>query len=448
MVGVLGAIGTGATVSITIQAVDKFSKVLKNAESGFSKFANASKIAFAAVAVGISAVGFSAIKLAGDFEQTTVAFTTMLGSAEEAKKFLEELADFAKKTPFTLQGVEKSARQLLAVGFEAADVLPVLRDVGNVAAGLGLGEPGLERLILNLGQVQSQGKLTGRELRDFAVAGIPLLDELSKELGITTAAVSDLVSKGEIDTATVLKSFKNMASEGGRFANLMEEQAKTVQGRFSNLKDTLTLVGREIGMGLLPIVGELANVLLEEVLPSLKPVIEAIGIFLQKALEKLAPMIPEIASFFGEFVEVALELFEAISPLIEPLIDLGLVILPIVLDVIKALTPAVKSLANALAPLLELLIPVVEFLGKIISGISKIGGKVFKKIFDVVGGGTSRASKSLIKEPIVSQPKESDIIFIRQPNDNVTVNIENVNGLDSEMVSESMARQVNKVIRL
>ena len=134
---VLGAIGTGATVAITIKAIDEFSKTFKSADTALSKFGKFGITALAGVATGVATLGVAAVKLAGDFEQTTVAFTTMLGSGEEAKAFLEDLADFAKKTPFTLPGVEKSARQLLAVGFEAEELIPTLNLSDSIILPLG-----------------------------------------------------------------------------------------------------------------------------------------------------------------------------------------------------------------------------------------------------------------------------------------------------------------------
>lgn len=454
----LGAIGTGATVAITIKAIDNFSKTFNKANSTLAKIGKIGATAAAAVGIGVASLGVAAVKLAGDFEQTTVAFTTMLGSGEKAKVFLEDLAEFAKKTPFTLPGVEKSARQLLAVGFEAEDVLPVLRDVGNVSAGLGLGEEGLQRLILNLGQVQAQGKLTGRELRDFAVAGIPLLDELATELGITTAEVQELVSAGEIETAVVLKAFKNMASEGGRFANLMEKQAETVQGRFSNLQDTVTLLGREMGTALLPVVGELANTFLDDVLPSLTPVIEAIGVFLQRALEKLAPFLPRLADLFGEMVVVVLDLFDAVAPLLDPLFEIGEILFPVILDVIKALTPAIKILAEALVPLLEILEPIIELLGFLLKGAAKLGGKIFEKFFKytpvgLISGAINRTSvgDAIIRpNGQIIETDPNDTIFATQNPGGmggITVYIDKVQGVDAEEISELLAVNLSREIR-
>ena len=119
----------------------------------------------------------------------------MLGDANKAKTLLADLSNFAKKTPFELTGIRDSAKQLLAMGVSAEEMIPTLKALGDVSAGLSVP---LERLALNYGQVLTQGKLTGKELRDFTTAGVPLLDELANHLGKTKTEIQDMVSKGQI----------------------------------------------------------------------------------------------------------------------------------------------------------------------------------------------------------------------------------------------------------
>lgn len=228
-------------VNATIEKSNKgqltaLSTGLRNAGFAFTAFGAAGTAAIAKVA-----------NEAGKFEQTRVAFTTMLGSAEAAQKMLDNLASFATRTPFTIEGVERSAKQLLAVGYNAQEVIPTLKSIGDVAAGLSLGEDGLQRLILNLGQVRAQGKLTGRELRDFAVNGVPIMDELAKMMDKPKAAIAEMTEQGQISAPIVEEAFRRMSGEGGRFADLMDKQSKTMLGSFSNLQDSVSRLARELG---------------------------------------------------------------------------------------------------------------------------------------------------------------------------------------------------------
>jgi len=243
--GLMGGIAGGATVAIIIKAIDQFSGVFKNVNKGML-----------AVGAGITAIGIAGLgaitgltKLAGQFEQTTIAFTTMLGSAEKADKLLKELADFASKTPFTITGIEQNAKMLLAMSIPLEDLLPTLKSLGDISSGLNVP---LERLALNFGQVKVQGKLTGRELRDFSVAGVPLIAELAKNLNKSEAEIKDMVSAGKIGFDEVEKAFQTMTGEGGKFFDLMDKQSETLLGQISNIKDSFIKIARVMGAIFLP----------------------------------------------------------------------------------------------------------------------------------------------------------------------------------------------------
>src|SRR3990172_354952 len=128
---------------------------------------------------GISNFITKVASVRGEFQQLQVAFETMLGSKIAADKMMQDVVEFAKKTPFEIGEVASGTKQLLAYGIESQKIIPTLKSLGDVAAALSVP---MERLILNYGQVRVQGKLTGRELRDFSIAGVPLVAELAKQL--------------------------------------------------------------------------------------------------------------------------------------------------------------------------------------------------------------------------------------------------------------------------
>lgn len=200
--------------------------------------------------VGLLFTGFIAreviggiIKVGSEFEQLQISFETMLGSAAKANVLIKDLTEFALKTPFELKDVAKGAKALLAFGIENEKILPSLKALGDVAAGTS--QP-IARLILNFGQVKTQAKLTGRELRDFATLGVPILPELAKNMGKTTATITEMVSKGVIGFKEVEDAFISMSSEGGKFFNLMEKQTASTGGQISNLRDVIGLLQRDL----------------------------------------------------------------------------------------------------------------------------------------------------------------------------------------------------------
>ena len=204
---------------------------------------------WSAIGSRIVDLGKRVIQLADNYEQAKISFTTMLGSADKAESLLSKLSSFAKQTPFELTDVRENAKQLLAMGISADHIIPTMKALGDVSAGLGVP---MERLALNYGQVITKGKLAGQELKDFTTAGVPLLDELSKNLGKSKTEIQDMISKGQISADMVTEAFKTMTSEGGRFADLMAKQSGTLSGMRSNFSDTLAGIGEKIWLFLLP----------------------------------------------------------------------------------------------------------------------------------------------------------------------------------------------------
>ena len=206
------------------------------------------------VSVGVfSALAKEVVTLADNLEQANIAFTTMLGSEEKAIAMLQDLSEFAKKTPFELTDVRQNAKQLLAMGVSAENIIPTLKALGDAAAGTGAD---MTRLAMNYWQVITQGHLTGRELRDFLVNGIPLLDELAKNAGKSKEEIQNMISAGEISANDVTKAFETMTSAGGRFEDLMYKQSSTLTGLWSNFQDQLAQMGERIWAELLPTLKE------------------------------------------------------------------------------------------------------------------------------------------------------------------------------------------------
>ena len=184
------------------------------------------------------------INVRGQFQQLEIAFSTMLKSKEKADKLMGELVDIAAKTPFDLQGIASSAKQMLAYGSSAENVGDELVMLGNVAAGVGsqLGD-----LAYLYGTLRTQGRAYAVDIRQFAGRGIPIYEELAKVLGVTKDKVSELVKEGKVGFKEVEQAFKNMTSESGIYYNLMEEQSKSLTGQLSNLGDAWDSTLNEIG---------------------------------------------------------------------------------------------------------------------------------------------------------------------------------------------------------
>lgn len=217
--------------------------------------ANAAALGRVTRNVGLAYAGMSAgigllLRRAGNFEQIEIGFETLIQNVDKSRVLIEELTDFAQRTPFQLTGLFDSTKRLLAFGIEAEKIIPTLTALGNIAAGVGRDK--LPQLILAFGQVAAKTKLQGQEIRQFTEAGVPLIEALAIRLGVAQSEVQDLAAKGEISFAEVDAALQELANGSGRFTGLMERQSQTLLGLWSNLVDAVEVLSIQIGQKLMP----------------------------------------------------------------------------------------------------------------------------------------------------------------------------------------------------
>ena len=142
------------------------------------------------------------LDLAGDMEQSRIAFETMLGSAEKAQGFLRDMQKFAAQRLLEFPELQENAKLMLAFGFSAEKIMPMLRTVGDTAAGLGAGSEGIQRMVRALGQMQAKGRIQSEELLQLQELGVPAAQILQEELGLTAKQVGEIgklgISSGKV----------------------------------------------------------------------------------------------------------------------------------------------------------------------------------------------------------------------------------------------------------
>jgi tape measure domain-containing protein len=135
-------------------------------------------------------VGSALLTPAADAEQTSVAFTGLLGSAQKATVFLKDLRDFANKTPFEFPELAQDAREMLGFGFATKDVIPMMTRLGDAVATMGGSSDDIDRAVTAIGQMHAKTKVTADEMNQLTELGIPAWDLLAKSMGKTTAQVA------------------------------------------------------------------------------------------------------------------------------------------------------------------------------------------------------------------------------------------------------------------
>lgn len=168
-------------------------------------------------------------KMGMEAEKTAVSFNVLTGSVETGTKLLGELNKYADTTIYDRLGTQQAAQTMIGFGVSVENVMGDLRMLGDVAMG---DKNRFQQLALVFGQVAAAGKLQGQDLLQLINAGYnPLLD-ISALTGKSINDLKDDMSKGLVSFDMLRAAFARATGEGGKFANMTNEIAKTSYGAF------------------------------------------------------------------------------------------------------------------------------------------------------------------------------------------------------------------------
>ena len=208
----------------------------------FKKIGAAAATMFAAAQMKDFVVQVANVR--GEFQKLEIAFKTMLGSEEKAVALMNQLVKTAATTPFGMNDIANSAKQLLAYGLEADKVNETLIRLGDIAAGLSIP---INDLAYLYGTTMVQGRLYTQDLNQFLGRGIPLMAELAAQFGVAESEVKKLVEEGKVGFPQVQQAIFNLTNEGSKFGGLMAAQSQTISGQISNIEDQIEQMFNEIG---------------------------------------------------------------------------------------------------------------------------------------------------------------------------------------------------------
>lgn len=240
-----------------LETVSKQSKKATSGIKGFADKCNKMTGALSAIAAvqlgsvftgmagGILDMGIASVQAAAQMRQYEIAFQTMLKSAEAGTQMLRDLQQFAAETPFDVPGVVSAGQQLMAFGFKAEEIIPMLTNLGDAASGLGLGTEGVSRLAYALGQMQTSGKLNAQDMMQLTSAGISAWDMLAQAAGKTVAEMKDLCSKGAIDSKAAVQTI--VAGMNDQFGGMMAKTSDEVAGLLANIEETAGNTSAAVG---------------------------------------------------------------------------------------------------------------------------------------------------------------------------------------------------------
>ena len=194
--------------------------------------------------MGLKQLGAEIIRVRGQFQQADTAIQTLLGSKEKADSLLSKVRDYAKISPLEFGDITRATQVMLGFNIEAEKVPGFIKAIGDVS----MGESSrFNSLTLAFSQMSATGKLMGQDLLQMINAGFNPLTVMAEKTGKSVAQLKEEMSKGAISAEMVQQAFIDATSAGGKFFNMSENAAKTINGQLSMMHDALDAAMNDIG---------------------------------------------------------------------------------------------------------------------------------------------------------------------------------------------------------
>ncbi|MEV8166223.1 tape measure protein [Rothia kristinae] len=209
---------------------------LQQASERVTDFGATATVTLGGIATGIAGMAaVGGMNRALQIEEAQAKLKGLGNSAADVDLIMQNATASVKGTSYGLNEAATTAAGAVAAGIKPGEQLQsVLTTISNSAAIAGTDMTSMGSIF---NKVAATGKLQGDELLQLSDAGVPALSFLAKETGKTSAEVSQMVSKGQIDFDTFARAMKNGVGDAA-FA-----MGKTTSGSFANLRAAISRLG-------------------------------------------------------------------------------------------------------------------------------------------------------------------------------------------------------------
>lgn len=378
--------------------------------------ANLLTSALQSLAGAVVSVGKSIIQMGVGYntqlETYQTAFTNMLGSAEKASAFLEQLKSDASRTPFDTDTLVKANQYLLGAGENAEYSRKTILALGDAVKATGGGNDELNRMAQNIQQIANVGKASSMDIKQFAYAGINIYQVLAKYTGKSVQDVKDMTITYDVLT----QALQAAAEEGGLYYNAMNTQSQTMSGRLTTLKDNALQLAGALTEDLSDAFGVLISKANDWVV-ALKSAFEEDGVsgmadvggrIISEIVSGITAQIPQLmqkavdaVQGFAQYLQKNMSaIFASGEKFLFALYDGIVAALPQIIN--AAIDVAASFETELIAHYDEFMVKGYEILGKIIAGLMNCLGHMLSAIEDL----TSAAVKKIFETDWVQVGKD------------------------------------------
>lgn len=345
-----------------------------------------------AAGVGVAAGGVLATSITKGLGRLTGienAEAKLAGLGHEAEgvaSIMDDALASVKGTAFGLEDAATIAASAVAAGVKPGqDLQRTLKLTGDAATIAGTDLSTMGSIINKVATSDMMQMDVANQLMD---AGIPILQMVGEELGVTAEEARKMASAGEISFEifqsaleeglggaalksgeTVQGAFANMGAAAGRFGAKLADPVfqaapaifTSLGGVFDEINDAIDPATQKIGGLLTPALENLATLISERVAPFAAGMAEAFGELAVKATEVMVDPAnwERIGSIFGTVRDTVERLWPAIQSLAGSFMTISQ-------NISVAVWESLAAVLNALAPVIEsVLVPLIDQVAKL-----------------------------------------------------------------------------------
>jgi tape measure domain-containing protein len=255
-----------------------FTKAIKGIGAGVA-------VSVGAAIGGIAAIAGKGLDRALNIQDAKAKLNGLGHDAKSVQTIMDSALASVKGTAFGLGDAAGIAASAVAAGIKPGQELTrTLTATANAAAIAGAPLSEMGDLV---NKVATNGKLTTEVLQSFQGRGIPLLQEVAEQYGVTAEEASKMVTKGQVDFASFQSALEKSVGTGAAAAG------QTARGAFDNIGAAF---GRMGAMFLQPAVDG-APKLFQSVAAAVDRATTALAPFAASMGEKLTPAIASLSAY-------------------------------------------------------------------------------------------------------------------------------------------------------
>ena len=199
-----------------------------------------------------------ALSASTSFRAAKEDFGIMLGDMQAGAGLFAELQEFNFWTPFDMDQTAQATKVLMAAKVPLEEITEYLTRFGDISQG---NSQRFQSFINAFSKASAKGKADMEVLNVYIDQGVQILDALGQQMGVTSAEIVDMASKGKISFQDLDNALASMAEEGGLYYNSMVTASQRLDAMQSGLQESVNALAASFGDMLAPMVGKALEIL-------------------------------------------------------------------------------------------------------------------------------------------------------------------------------------------